>query len=562
MTMNDGSAAMDRDLGERSVADEIASELHALGIRSVFGIPGVHNLALWSALGGVGIRRITTRHEQSAMHAADGYARVTGRLGVCLTTSGPGAANTVTASGEALTAGAPVLHITTTSPMHLQDLAGRRRGVVHELRNQADIFRPVSKSVLAPRTASGVVPAVIQAVADATTPPLGPVYLEVPTDILNSPGVGAAVASRASTDRNHLPAAAAAALHAATAAVLWVGNGAMDVDVAGLAQHLGAPTVATLMARSALDCRSPFAVNGPVHEPAVHGLVRNADLLIAIGTDFDGQVTQNFRMTLPETILRVDVDPAQLDLNASVAYPVVMTAAEFVSEVMQRVPAASAERRDDGARRAAETNALIEKRIANDDRDRMAWGLIQDLSAAVPSDVPVVTDMTMVGYWAAAYLRREQPRTLTYPMGWGTLGVGLATAIGASVGRGQPAVALLGDAGILYGIGELATIMQEGIPVVAVVFNDQGYGVLRYSDPHDSEGGLGELVPPDFVRLAQAFGMPARSVELADLPMAVAEAVRQRTPMLIETQNVAHPPVSIGARWPLAQSVSADEQDV
>lgn len=543
-----------------TVATSIARRLREHHVDTVFGIPGVHNLSLWWALGDAGIRRIIVRHEQAAMYAADGFARRTGRLGVCVTTSGPGAANTAGAMGEALTTGSPTLHITTSTPLALRDPnPDVRRGSVHDIAHQAAIFAPVAKScslIYDPDEADAIT---YGAIADAITGRTGPVYLEVPADLLSvavaprhdDAEIGT-VRSTPDTDNDVIPAEVVTALGSARRPIIWAGYGAMGSDIGALATRLGAPVVTTLMARSVIDSGHDLALNAPPHEPAVHELIQAADVVLAIGTDFDGQTTQNWKLRIPGRLIRVDISKPQLELNVVPDLAVCMDAAAFVSRLLDMLPAPAAGNLARARLWARETRDAVRARLADDPDDLYCWQVIGELGAAIPGDVAVIGDMALAGYWASGYLRREEPRTFMLPMGWGTLGFSIPLSIGVACGHDRPVVVLVGDAGALYAVGELATLAQYQLPVVTVVFNDHSYAMLAYGLTDQARAAeFRDLACPDFVALASSFGIRGRRCSHADLSAAVSSAISAGGPALIEVDNLPRPPVSTGGRWPL-----------
>ncbi|MGZ3441389.1 MAG: thiamine pyrophosphate-binding protein, partial [Polyangia bacterium] len=217
------------------------SGLEAAGVEVVFGLPGVHNLAAWEALRRSRIRLVGVRHEQAAAYAADGYARSTGRLGVALVTTGPGAANTLGAVGEAWAGGSPVLVIATDIPTTLRR-PGVYRGVLHECTDQRGMFAPVTKAQF-----SGADPAA--AIAAALAHPRRPVYLEVATDLLSAQATASAPVAANGAGPAPDPAAAAALCASAERPLIWAGGGAArdgaGAAVSALAARLGAPVITT-----------------------------------------------------------------------------------------------------------------------------------------------------------------------------------------------------------------------------------------------------------------------------------------------------------------------------
>ncbi len=301
--------------------------LAAHGVEVVFGLPGVHNLAFWDALApaGAGLERpqiIGVRHEQAAAYAADGLARASGGLGVALTTTGPGAANALAAFGEAAAAGSPVLVIASEVSTKLRR-PGTVRGILHESRDQAALFEPLAKAVYRPSTPLAAVEAVSRAIVTALTSPRGAVYVGIPSDVLG--GEGPEVAPpRGFPAEGEGPSApdvdaALALIAGARRPLVWVGGGAVQSEAAeqvtALAARLGAPVVPTYAARGLLGPGHPLLVDAPPHEPEVADLVASADLLIALGTGFDGMATRNWSMEVPPKLLSVNLDPDHVSLN-------------------------------------------------------------------------------------------------------------------------------------------------------------------------------------------------------------------------------------------------------
>ncbi|HEY4826791.1 MAG TPA: thiamine pyrophosphate-binding protein, partial [Solirubrobacteraceae bacterium] len=274
-------------------AARLVESLEQLGVELVFGLPGVHNLPIWKALSQSPIRLVGVRHEQTAAYAADGYARATGRLGVAVVTTGPGAANTLGATGEAMAASSPVLVIATDTASALRR-EGVYRGTLHETRDQTAMFVPVTKAARAVGGAEEVATAVLELGALALSAPTGPVYLGVPTDLLSKPVSGSASVNAAVAETAHpLPSEdaldrAAVALAEAERPLIWAGGGALRAGagpaVGELALKLAAPVLTTFMGRGLLSPEHPCAVPGPAHAPEVGALWDEADVVLAVGS--------------------------------------------------------------------------------------------------------------------------------------------------------------------------------------------------------------------------------------------------------------------------------------
>jgi acetolactate synthase-1/2/3 large subunit len=525
-------------------AQVIVEELEQAGVEVCFGLPGVHNLALWEALRSSSIRLVGVRHEQAAAYAADGYARATGRLGVALTTTGPGAANTLGAVGEAWASRSPILVIATDIPSTLRR-AGEYRGILHETTGQSDMFAPVVKSVHLGLTADAVAIAAEMAVADAVAAPTRPVYLEIATDLLAAelppapPDRAATVTTVSFSPRSSDLAAAVAALDGAERPLLWVGGGARDAsaEVAALAERLAAPVLTTYGAAGVLPPRHPSAVGLPPHAPAAGALWDEADVVLAIGSDLDGVQTQNFAQPQPPTLIAVSLEPI---VNYRTDIHLAGEAGEVTAALASGVRAPR-----DGSLDALAERLSGARADACGSLDATALRFLDAIRFAIPADGVLVVDMCIPGYWLAGFHTPAAPRRIQVPLGWGTLGYAFPAALGAALaGTDGPVVSISGDGGFLFAAGELATMAQEQIPLTAVIVDDGGYGMLRYDQQKAGDETYGvDLHTPDFAALAAAFGLESETVD--GLDDAFGEALARHTADPTPSVLVARTPVPL-----------------
>lgn len=515
--------------------EALVAALRELDVEVAFGLPGVHNLAAWKAFPGSDVRLVGVRHEQTAGYAADGFARATGRLGVALTTTGPGAANVATATGEAYACHSPVLVIATDIPSTAR-IPGVFRGVLHETTDQASFFRPVTKAQVRVERAGDLHDVVVRAGRLAMLHPRRPVYVEVPTDFLAAE-VAEPVAEHAvpwtSGFRNPGPAFP----DSFERPLIWAGGGATAAGagdlVERLARRLGAPVLTSYGGRGLLAPDSPNLVPLPPHAPEAGALWDAADVVIVVGSDLDGMNTQGFRQPRPPWVVTVDL-AHPVNLEPDIHLPLECVAG--LSLLLEQLP--------DGDR------PLWWQRPAG--RESYAGpetAFLDALESGLPPDAVVVADMCIPGYWYAGFGRVSSPRGLAYPVGWGTLGFGFPAGLGAAL-SGRPAVALVGDGGFLFACGDLATAAQERLPLTTVLVDDGGYGMLAYDFTKDGEPPVGcDLDPPDFVALARAFRVEAREVTVNELGSAVAQGIASRLPSLLVVKAAFVPPITTSPRW-------------
>jgi thiamine pyrophosphate-dependent acetolactate synthase large subunit-like protein len=553
-----------------TVATAVLRLVAAHGTGTVFGLPGVHNLAFWRAFGRAGgvddsalPRLVGVRHEQTTVFAADGLARATGRPGVALTTTGPGAANAVAAFGEAAASHSPVVLV--ASQVATRWRAGRPgghpRGVLHDSRDQGALFEPLARAVLRPVDPEGAVAAVAQALRIALTPPRGPVYVGVPTDVLEAASHPAApsllecaAAAAPAPDARQVAAAVALLAGAAGAvrALIWAGGGALHAGepLAGLAARLSAPVVTTFAAAGLL-AGSPWLVGAPPHEPEVAALIGGADVLVVVGSELDGMTTRNWAMPRPPRLVVVDVDPDAVAgrtgwrLDAAVR----ADAAAGVTALLEAMgpDRADAAHAPPGAE-ARRVSANVRARLERDPASRPALALVR---AVETWPGPLVCDMAVAGYWVGGYARRPGTRLMQYPVGWGTLGYALPAAVGAACAARGPVLAVCGDGGLAMGVGELATLVQERLPVTVLVVEDGGYGMLRYDQDRAGDAHRGvRLHGPDLLALAAAYGLPGARTTVDGLAGVLAEAAkRDDGPFLVHLPARFVPPRTTSPRW-------------
>ena len=529
-------------------AERIVECLEAAGVEVCFGLPGVHNLALWEALRASPIRLVGVRHEQAAAYAADGYARATGRLGVALTTTGPGAANTLGAVGEAWASRSPVLVVATDIPAALRR-PGVYRGVLHETTDQAGMFAPVVKASFTVGDADELAAVTAAAIGVALDAPRRPAYLQVPTDLLaaEAPAGSPAEAPRSGTAPPWRTAIEL--IDGARRPLLWAGSGAVDAgpELGRLAEHLCAPVITTYGAAGVLPRSHPCLAGMPPHVEPVGRLWDDADLVIAVGSDLDGVQTQNFAMPQPPRLVALNLDRADAAKNYRADVVLECTAADGCSMLKEETARrggveAVAERLH--AARAEACRAL----------DSRALDFLDAMSFAAPDDGVVVADMCIPGYWMAGFFTPAGPRKLQIPLGWGTLGYAFPASLGAALAGAGPVVALAGDGGFLYAAGELATVAQEGLPLTTVIVDDGGYGMLRYDQDRAGAARYGvDLVTPDFAALARAFGVHAEQVDGLDdeFGEALARHVEDPAPSVLvaRTPEPLVPPPNTSPNW-------------
>ncbi len=515
----------------------VAESLAALGAEVCFGVPGIHSLAIWEALRGGPLDVYGARTELCAGFAADGYARSSGRPAPLLLSTGPGALNSLTAVMEAASAHVPVIAISSQIPVHM---VGRGRGYLHELTDQLASFRPLVKSAVRAESAESIPGLLAEAWRTALSPPSGPVYVEIPVDLLTAPVDGAPVGALdgVAVARPAPPeavAAAAALLADSDRPVLWAGGGVIrsgaEAELRALAERLGAPVTTTYMGKGALADDHPLAAGCGCDEAAFQELLAGADVVLAIGTELGAETTGQYELRFGGRVIHLDASAQRVGATYP-ALPLVGDARRTLTALLAELPPARGG--SGGAERAAAVRERIGAGLDAQGRDT-EQALLRTIEAALPPDAVTTWDMTILGYWAAPHLRLGADQRFLYPLGSGTLGYAWPAALGASIAHpNRTTLAVVGDGGLQYALAELGTAAQHRLGAKLLVVDDGGYGILReYQRDAYGETTAVDLPGIDLVAIAEGFGVPVRAATPDDLGTQLDWALAQRGPAAV-----------------------------
>jgi acetolactate synthase-1/2/3 large subunit len=511
----------------------LVQSLYREGVRVVFGVPGVQLYGVLAALRDEPrIRFITARHEQATSYMADGYARVTGDFGTALVVPGPGLLNASAGLSTAYSASSPVLMISGQIP---KGGIGKDIGLLHEVNDQIDAIKPITKWQRRVVEIEDVPGAVREAAYQLRTGRPRPVEIEMPPETMEDDGEVEFYEPQRPT-RPPAPTAdierATALLLSAQRPLIYAGGGVNSanahVALAALAEHLQAAVALSPEGKGAVDDRSDFSLGAtfwpgsPSREYAA-----SADVVLAIGS----------RLALSpfdrdKQIIQIDVDTAEVGRNYPNTLGLVGDARATLELLLEALRAGGAARPS----RSAERQAVRDATLAADTTEPQA-SIMRSLRAGTPDDAIFIAGMTQLGYYSRPFWPVYHPRTYITSSYSGNLGYEYPTALGAKVGRPDlPVIATVGDGGFLYNSQEMATAVQHKINVVVVVFNDNSYGNVSRDLDEDWGGTYGaELLNPDFVRLAEAYGaVGLRADEPTQVGRLVADAVQMDRPVLIE----------------------------
>ncbi len=524
------------------------------GVQTLFGFPGGAVLPIYDELykREDRISHILTAHEQHAGHAADGYARATGRTGVCLATSGPGATNLVTAIATAYMDSSPVVFLTGNVPQQLMGTDSFQEadilGITMSITKHSWLVTDVRKLAQTVREAFFI--------AKSGRP--GPVLIDIPKDVQIAeceyePASGQALIPNYSPDHPALQLQpygkqleeykrrvtpylerACELIQAAQRPLIYAGGGVTDAasELKALSERMDAPVANTLMGLGTIDPQSPMSL-GMVGMHGTHAAniaMQRCDLLLAVGVRFSDRALGNAEAFAPGAkVIHIDLDRAEINKNVSTTLHITGHARVVLELLCERLPA---QRHTDWVRQAS---SMRENYLQNDLFEPR--NVLHALHEAA-GDMTVATDVGQHQMWTAQHFPFSRPRQLITSGGLGTMGFGFGAAIGASVGTGKPVVLVTGDGSFRMNLTELSTAQHYGVPVIIVLFNNGTLGMVRqwqtlFFSKHYSQTTLDR--GPDFMKLAEAYGLAGWRVQTLDaFRQAIAQALDAGRPCIVE----------------------------
>jgi acetolactate synthase-1/2/3 large subunit len=538
--------------------EAVVAALEALGVRHVFGIVSVHNLPIVDALArSSSVQMVEVRHEQGAVHAADGYARATGGLGVALASTGPGPANAMPGLFEAQYASSRVLLVTGQTETTWY---GKGRGTIHEAERQTEMLRTVCRAVVLVRHHAAIVDAIFATARDIGSGRPQPGAVEIPIDLQYASGeiaVGQPVPPVVQGPSAPAVERAAALLHDARRPLIWAGGGVVSagaaVELTTLAERLGAPVLTSVEGRGAIPEDHDLAIGPHADLTAFDQVIAEADVVLAVGTRFQLGSNVQRALSIPGQLIHLDADPAMIDRFHPVDVALVSDARLGLRALLDATEGGTPDQAYVAQARQARATVEAEAR-ASMGADHAA--IVDTIRAGLPRDGVVAKDATVAAYvWANRTLPVYEPRTSVRPVSM-AIGPGLPLAIGACLGSGRPTVLVQGDGGLMLSVGELASAVQQRLPLITCVFNDRGYGILRIvQDMALGRRAAVDLVTPDFADLAESMGMAGERAATADEFAVAFERAMQRAidgsgPTLIDVDITKMAPMKFQPQRP------------
>ncbi|MEE1128700.1 MAG: acetolactate synthase large subunit [Methanobrevibacter sp.] len=527
--------------------EAIIESLKNMGVKTIFGYPGGQTIPFYDMLYDADIDHILVRHEQCAAHAADGFARASGEVGVCLATSGPGATNLVTGIGTAFMDSSPIVAITGQVPTHL---------IGNDAFQEADIVgitMPIVKHSYQPKDPDLIPSIVKSSFKIASTGRPGPVLIDVPKEVqegeltkfddslIETPGYNPTIKGniRQIKKARDLIKESKKPMILAGAGVI-IANACSELTK--LAKTINAPVMTSLLGKGAIDETDDLALGmlGMHGRKVSNDYINESDLLISVGVRFSDRTTGRLDSFVPDTkVIHIDIDPAEIGKNVDVDLPIVGDAKNVLSSLNKLL---------DGYEVSSDVNKWTDMmkqrkqdllpRVSYDDVPLKPQSVIKEIAEVLTPESILTTDVGQNQMWAAHFFDTQKPRKFISSGGLGTMGFGFPSAIGAKVAcPDDPVVSINGDGGFLMVCQELATVREYDLPVIAVVLENRTLGMvyqwqsLLYNERH-SQTLLGNS--PDFVKLAESFGVNGvRITKPGETKEALSNAIKDNEPILL-----------------------------
>ena len=523
-----------------SLGEKLSKLLAYRDVDTVFGIPGVHTVELYRGLNSAGLRHVTPRHEQGAGFMADGYARVSGKPGVCFIISGPGMTNILTAMGQAYADSVPMLVIST---VNAHGRLGSGEGWLHEMADQSAMISGVSAFSRTIHRADELEKALNDAFAIFTSARPRPAHIEIPINVMMervpADDMTAPPKFFAPGPTRHAMRAACDLLSAATHPVILAGGGARTAQphIPALAEVLCAPVVTTVNGRGLMPLGHPLSVPVTATLPQTRQLIEAADIVLALGTelgptDYDMFEDEGFR--IPGQLIRVDIDPYQTNRPFAADISITSDAAEAVELMLDRLgttQAAKIARIDLAKQRAAEARKGVQHLSEQFRTDLQVLNYLRD---TFPGS-HIIGDSTQYVYAGnMGFEMSTDARYFNSACGFGTLGYGLPAAIGAAIASGKRTICLSGDGGLQFCLGELSAATEVNAQILLLLHDNQGYGEIKLYMKDRGIPQIGvDIHTPDLPEIAKAAGWSVLRPQPGELKAAFSTVKTMDGPVMV-----------------------------
>jgi 5-guanidino-2-oxopentanoate decarboxylase len=519
-----------------SAGEALVELLADYGVELVFGIPGTHSIELYRGLSSSRIRHISPRHEQGGGFMADGYARVSGKPGVCFVITGPGVTNISTPVGEAYMDFVPLLVI---SPVNDPDPDKINRGRLHEITCQSDVTAPLTALSITITDVDQIPESIAKAFKLFNSDAPRPVHISIPLSIIPQRVTGkwkVTSETQTITATDAQIKSTVQLIEKSNNIVVIAGGGTTSGAeyICKLAERLCCPILTTVAGRGVVPANHPLCVGAQLRAPYVQRILEQADLAIFLGTELSQTDHWNDNLSLPHKQVWVNLNKDSLDRGQS-ALTIEGDCIQFAMQLINKLGEPEAVRIDAAYRFCDAARSLLEKELSP--KERVHWAVLTTIIAHIPEHATIVSDMTQIAYTAVGYLPMSRPNQWLHPTGYGTLGYALPAAIGAVLADdARPALVLVGDGGIQYTMQEMTLASELSLNIVVLLWNNDA--LLQIYDDMTNAGipPVGVVQKnPEFISLSKACGWEAWQVkDFANLGRDLENAFDRPGPVLLK----------------------------
>ena len=531
---------------KKTGADMVVNVLEELDVKTIFGIPGNHNLDIYDSLISSEIEHITTRHEQGAGFMADGYARTNNKPGVALVISGPGLTNIITPMGQAMADSVPMVVISSQLP---SSVLGQRTGFLHELKNSTYLTKSVAKESIRVMNANKIDSKIIDAYQLASSGRPGPVHVEIPLDILQSTLSKNCSSSTASQLLNTDPwqeinqdkiiEETVNKLENAEESVIMVGGGATHAseELLELVEKLQIPVVETIAAKGIISEEHPLCLGASIKYNNVREKIKKAECVLAVGTEMAATDLEGAEVSIDGTLIQIDIDPANFQRNFPADISIKGDAKSLLAKINKNINVKKPEK-DFSDLLKNRKNELAQIRGTEKKKIEFILEIIKGIRQAIPAKGILTADMTRPAYIARSEYPSYFPNTFLHPVGYGTLGYALPSAMGVKFANPQKDVVVLtGDGGFQFTIQELGVLLDHNMSLPIIIWNNKGFGEIRKNEKarHPEQTIAVDNNNPDFEKIAASYNFSYNKItDPKNMESTLKSALNKSRPEIIE----------------------------
>lgn len=518
----------------------LVETLEKIGVDTVFGIPGVHNLKIYDALADSSIHHITTRNESGAGFMADGYGRKTGKPGTAIVITGPGLTNIFTAMGQAYLDSVPMVVISSQLPSSIMK---QTTGFLHELRNSTTMASSVAKESRTVTSVDMIESYLVQAYKLAVSGRPGPVHIEIPLDLLAEKVelVSKLEIEFTKTSQLYEPSIEEAVdmINKAEKVSMILGGGAVDAgeEVRELVDKISAPTITTCAGKGVLSEKNQWSLGARLPFDKARNYIEDSDLVLVLGSQLAPTDLWEKPLKISGKVIHVDLDKDAFYKNSPADLAIRGDCKEVLKKILPRVKAKDRDSKEIGK---IKSDAMKEAPdlTGNNQSFNMALDVLDVFRQVLKDDEALVADMTTPAYIALSEYETYEARTFLHPVGFGTLGYSVPAAIGMKIGQADKnIIALIGDGGFQFTMQEVAVACEQNLAIPIVIWNNDGYGEIKRNEATmEFESFIAvDNKNPDFIQLAKAYGIEGvMPINKSQLKKALLESFEKKEPTIIE----------------------------